>query len=441
MTKHRDKGPRTGDFLPGSHDSKSSRERHLEERPIVFSMLLRRVSTAWMCLGLTLGMASHASAQSAPSPSAPLRLTFLWDSAPHTTSTARNFQSLFDLYGHGVNSLFGAHIKDPGKHGIVLRLAKAPLDAYVAWLVTLGGHEFGHCQQAWLGGSEDCHWVPAQGPYALGHIITVGDAIKLTAQERQAVTTGGTEASVAGAASLKREVMTSAATPWTSWPLLAMRQLDQALYGLTSPSPSEAESLDYANDMTNYARFYGLRSGRSPESVFDDVVHGAWWNLADPFTWYGIYSYVDDYAIHASETTPTPGIGFAGRTWMATTNAWLSEVGVRYQITGYSRGFSGDLFEVTSGWGEGQPAVAGRWSRDVPNRWRVRLGGDFWRQRAAAAAGPLDNGGAIAGGLSKPIGRVVVIGDLGYKTTGVMLGQPHGNGWFWSVGSSITIGR
>jgi hypothetical protein len=104
-------------------------------------------------LALILGVPSLTSAQSTTPSSAPLRLTFLWDSAPHTTSTARNFQSLFDLYGRGSNALFGKHIKDTGGKGIALRLAKAPLDAYVAWLVTLGGHEFGHCQQAWLAGS------------------------------------------------------------------------------------------------------------------------------------------------------------------------------------------------------------------------------------------------------------------------------------------------
>jgi hypothetical protein len=57
-----------------------------------------------------------------------------------------------------------------------VRFLKSPLDVYVAWLASLGSHEFGHCQQAWLAGSDDCHWIKAPGPYALGHIITVGDA-------------------------------------------------------------------------------------------------------------------------------------------------------------------------------------------------------------------------------------------------------------------------
>jgi hypothetical protein len=287
----------------------------------------------------------------------------------------------------------------------------------------------------------DCHWVSAEGPYALGHIITVGDAITLTPAGRQAVTTGGTEASVAGAAALKAEVMTSESTMWTSWPLLAMRQFDQALYGLTSPSPSEAASLDYANDMTNYAVRYGVRSGRGGEAVFRMWSTRPGGILRTHSCGTPIYSYVDDYAIHCVGNRADPGDwvcrphvdGHDQRVALRSRCA-LSDHRLLAWIVGRSH-------RGRVSWGEGQPAVAGRWSRDVRNGWRLRLGGDFWRQRAAAAPGPLDNGGAMTGGLSKSIGHFVVVGDLGYKTTGVMLGQPHDNGWFWSIGSAIKIGR
>lgn len=398
------------------------------------------LSTA--CFVIATSVASAQTPAAVPVPAAPpLRLIGLWDSAPHTVSTARNFASIFDLYGLGTDTLFDPLVTNPKAGGVFLRLAKAPLDVYVAWLATLAGHEFGHCQQAWLAGSQDCHWVSANGPYALGHIITVGDASRLSPAGRQAVTAGGTTASIAGADAQKRELMATRETAWSAWPLLVMRQLDQTLYGLTAPSPVDAKPEDYANDMTNYAIRYGSRSGRGGDAVHTDIVHAAIWNLVDPITWYAAYSYIDRYTIHGARTATVPGLTFANRTWMVSTNAWLSEVGIRYLLTGFSRGHSGDLFEVTPSWGESQPALAGRWSRDVKSGLRARVGGDVWRQRASAAAGPLETGGSVSGGLTKRFGHVMVIGDVGYKTSGVMLGQPQSAGWFWSIGSGVKIGK
>ncbi len=87
-------------------------------------------------------------------------------------------------------------------------MLRSPADIYLAWLTTLAGHEFGHCQQAWLGGAKRCEWISAPGPYALGHIISIpgSEAAKLSAAGRQAVTAGGTVATVAGADQLKREI-------------------------------------------------------------------------------------------------------------------------------------------------------------------------------------------------------------------------------------------
>jgi hypothetical protein len=392
---------------------------------------------------LVLFSASSAWAQTpTPTPvsTPPLRIVGLWDSAPHTVSTARNFGSLYDLYGLGTDTLFDPLVTSPKTGGILLRLAKAPLDVYVAWLTTIAAHEFGHCQQAWFAGSRDCHWIRNDGPYALGHIILVGDSFRLMPAEAQAITAGGTTASIAGVDAQKRELMSARETAWSAWPLLVMRQLDQSFYALTAPAPGDARAEDYGNDMTNYAIFYGSRSGRGSDTVHTDTVHAAIWNLADPMTWYATYSYIDRYTIHGARTATVPGLDFAHRRWMVSTNAWLSEVGIRYLLTGFSRGHAGDLFELAPSWGEGQPAMAGRWSRDVKGL-RIRIGGDVWRQRASAAPGPLETGGSFSGGLTMQFGHVIVIGDAGYKTAGVMLGQPQNSGWFWSIGSGVKIGK
>jgi hypothetical protein len=68
------------------------------------------------------------------------------------------------------------------------------------------------------------------------------------------------------------------------------------------------------------------------------------------------------------------------------------------------------------------------------------VSGDVWRQRAAASPGPLETGGSIGGGLVVPIGRYMISGDLGYKSRGAMLTQPHQAGWFFSIGGGVRVG-
>lgn len=400
------------------------------------------VTVALSIAGILMADASHASAQT-PTTSAPPPLTIAgaWDSAPHNLSTARNLETVYALYGLGVDALFHKAGLERGATGVVARLARSPLDAYVAWLVTLTGHEFGHCQQAWLGGSHDCQWIAAPGPYALGHVIFVGDAGSLSAAGRMSVTAGGTQASVAAADALKREMFAAGHADWTASPLLAFRQLDLTLYGLTSPSPSHAGALDYANDMTNYALRYGLRSGQGGDSVHTSIVHGALWNGADPMTWFAVYRYFGDYVAHGDRTSRAADVRIGGRAWIVTTNAWLSEVGVRYALGAFSRGGSGDVVEVTPSWGEGQPAIAARWSHEVRSSLRLSVRADVWHQRASAAPGPLETGGSIGAGLSTPLGPIVVSGDAGYKTTGVMLARPQAAGWFFSIGSAVRVRR
>ena len=375
-----------------------------------------------------------------------LVLTVSWDSAPHHISTARNFESLYGLYGWGVDTLFDKTNLQEGKKGVVARLVRLPLDAYVAWLVTVTGHEFGHCQQAWLGGSEDCRWVPAPGPYALGHVISIGDFGRLSPAARQASTAGGTQASVVGADMMKRDMFLAGEAHWTTSPLLVFRQLDLSLYGLTSPSPGEAEPEDYANDMTNYAIRYGARSGQDSEAVHRMIVHGALWNTADPMTWMAAYQHVAGYVVRGDRVARVPGLRFGGRTWMVTTSAWLSEVGVRTSFGILSRGSTGSLVEVTPSWGESQPSVSARWSQNVGTALRARapinisISGDLWRQRASAAPGPLETGGSIGGGLSAPVDRFLISGEVGYKSRGVMLTQPHEAGWFFSIAGGVRVG-
>jgi hypothetical protein len=402
--------------------------------------MMRRVRIAAAIAALTVFAPAAAHAQVPPSLLS-LPLAGAWDSAPHNLSTARNVETLYTLYGVGVDELFGMGDLKAGRKGVVARFARAPLDVYVAWLATLASHEFGHCQQAWLGGSQDCHWVSAPGPYALGHIITVGDAGHLTSAGRMATTAGGVQATIAGSLALKRELVESGASHWTTSPLLVLRQLDFTLYGLSAPSPAEAQPQDFANDMTNYAIRYGARSGRGGETVHTDIVHGALWNLADPMTWTGAYTYVADYVVRGRPTTRTVGIHAAGLSWSATTNAWLSEVGVRYALAVFVRDSRGHVLEITPSWGEGQPAVTGRLSHAILPGLRVRVGADVWSQRASAVPGPHATGGAIGGGIANTAGRLIVSANVGYKSTGVMLGQPQGAGWFWGVGGEFWVRR
>ncbi len=407
-------------------------------QPDTLSLVRLSVPVAVLAMGFFCASPARAQSPTPPAPR-PVTLTVAWDSAPHTLSTARDFETLYALYGRGADALFGRASLDCGTRGVLARFAKAPLDVYVAWLATLGGHEFGHCQQAWLAGSHDCRWISAPGPYALGRIISVGDGFRLSSAERMAVTTGGSEASVAGADALKREIFTAARTDWTTSPLLVLRQLDLTLYGLTAPSPDEAGALDYANDMTNYALRYGARSLQDGAAIHTAIVRGALWNGADPMSWYAAYTYIGRYLIRGERTARAPGVAIGGRTWMVTTNAWLSEVGVRYALGVLSRGKADDVLEVTPSWGEGQPAVGARWSRDIRPGLRAGVSAGLWRQRASAAPGPLKTGGSIGAGMSRPFGRLVVSGDLGYKTAGVELTRPHAAGWFFSVGGSVRI--
>jgi hypothetical protein len=55
--------------------------------------------------------------------------------------------------------------------------------------------------------------------------------------------------------------------------------------------------------------------------------------------------------------------------------------------------------------------------------------------------GPLANGGAISGGIANTAGRLLVSGNVGYKSAGVMLGQPQGAGWFWGIGGEFWVRR
>lgn len=363
----------------------------------------------------------------------------MWDSAPHSFSTARNLDTVYGLYGRGLDRLYGDFRTDTGRKGVMLRLARAPLDVFVAWLTTVTGHEFGHCQHAWLAGSTDCHWVSAPGPYALGHIITVNDAGSLTSAGRQSITTGGTESSIAGADAMKREIFGRGRLDWSSSALLVVRQLDISLYGMTAPSPANAQPDDYANDMTNYAIRYGARSGRGGEAVHRSIVRAAWWEFVDPMSWHAAYSYITSYGIRGERSAPAPGFTLLDRWWMATTNAWLSEVGVRYSLGVFTRGLdSADVLEVTPSWGEGQLALDIRYSLNLKTGWRAGLTTDFWRQRASAAPGPLKTGGAVAIRSSREVGRVTFLGELGHKTSGVMLGQSSAAGWYFTVGAAIT---
>lgn len=393
-----------------------------------------------LLVGLLLTAAPAAAQTAVPQPPAPgLSLTFAWDSKPHNLSTARNFESLFTLYGMGVDALLEAGNLQHGRKGIVVRFLKSPLDVYVAWLAALGSHEFGHCQQAWLAGSQDCHWVRAPGPYALGHIINVGDAGRLGAAGRMAVTTGGVQSTIAAADSLKRDMFEAGAAGWTTAPLLALRQFDFSLYGLTAPSPFEAKPTDYANDMTNYAISYGVRSGYGGDTVHDRVVHGAIWNLIDPATWTAAYSYLIDYVIHGHDRLRPITLRTGGVSWSFATNAWLSEVGVRYSLGVFLRDTHGHVLEVTPAWGESQPAVNARWSQPLASKIRIFASGDWWRQRPGAAPGPADSGGAFTGGAAYHVGKLVFTGSLGYKSHGVMLAQPLAEGWMFQIAGTWRI--
>jgi hypothetical protein len=252
-----------------------------------------------------------------------------------------------------------------------------------------------------------------------------------------AVTTGGVQATVTAADSLKRDIFEARDTGWTTAPLLALRQLDFSLYGLTAPSPARATPSDYANDMTNYAISYGVRSGQGGEAVHDDVVSGAVWNLVDPMTWLEAYSYLTDYVIRGHDSLRRIGLRAGGLSWSLTTNAWLSEVGVRYAVGVFARDARGHVIEVTPSWGESQPAVNARWSQPVTDRLRAFVSGDLWSQRAGAAPGSTDAGGAFGGGAAYHAGPFVYTGSVGYKTHGVMLGQPISSGWMFQISAAV----
>lgn len=368
----------------------------------------------------------------------PLDVTMQWGSAPRAEATARNLETLYGLYGRGTDELLDKAGAGSGGLGVAARLLKAPADLGAAWVTTLAGHELGHFEAAWLAGAQHVSWVPAPGPYALGHITEVSgeDWAKMTPAGRQAFHAGGTMATQAASAALTRSMFERGTADWTQWPLLFFRKLDMTAYGLTAPSPSQAGALDGANDMTSYAALYGQRSGRGGDAVHKDIVRGAVWNMLDPMGLYSAYGYLGRYVVGGERTQKVPGVDFAGRTWMAGTGFWLSEVGARYSLTVLSRGAKGDMIEVTPSFGEGQPAAAVRYSTDVGAGVRARLGVDAWSQRAAAEPGPQHVGGALSVGAEKTFGKMSAFAEVGRKTDGAMLGQAQGAGMFYTVGLS-----
>ncbi|MBI2789869.1 MAG: hypothetical protein HYX59_14435 [Elusimicrobia bacterium] len=382
------------------------------------------------------GRALSASLGAAPDFDAaghrPLDLTLRWGSAPRAEATGRNLETLYGLYGRGTDALLDKAGAGSGGAGIAARIAKAPLDLGVAWTTTLAGHELGHFEAAWLAGAKNVSWAKADGNYAFGRITEVasGDWSRMSAAGRQAFNAGGIMATQAAAAALRSSLFERGEADWSQWPLMFFRKVDMTAYGLTAPKPSQAGALDGANDMTSYARLYGERSGRGGDAVHGDIVRGAVWNMLDPMGLYSAYGYLGRYVIGGERTQKVPGVELGGRTWMAGTGFWLSEVGARYSMTVLSRGKKGDMIETTASTGEGQPAAAVRWSDDVGAGVRARL------ERAAAEQGPKSLGGALSVGAEKKFGAVSAFAEVGRKTTGAMLGQSHGAGTFYTIGLS-----
>ncbi|MCM2304921.1 MAG: hypothetical protein NDJ72_09480 [Elusimicrobia bacterium] len=388
------------------------------------------------------GRALSASLGAAPDFDAaghrPLDVTLRWGSAPRAEATGRNLETLYGLYGRGGDALLDKAGAGSGRSGIAARIAKAPVDLGLAWTTTLAGHELGHFEAAWLAGAKDVSWAKADGPYAFGRITEVAseDWARMSKAGRQAFNAGGTMATQAAAAALRSSMFERGEADWTQWPLMFFRKLDMTAYGLSAPAPSAAGALDGANDMTSYARLYGERSGRGGDAVHADIVRGAVWNMLDPMGLYSAYGYLGRYVVGGERTQKVPGLELGGRTWMAGTGFWLSEVGARYSMTVLSRGKKGDMIEATASTGEGQPAAAVRWSDDVGAGVRARVGVDAWSQREAAEQGPKSLGGALSVGAEKKFGRVAAYAEVGQKTTGAMLGQSHGAGTFYTIGLS-----
>lgn len=360
-------------------------------------------------------------------------LTLRWGSAPRATVHARNLESVYGLYGIGSDAL----LKAGNINGPVARTAKAPVDMFLAWTAVLAGHELGHFEQGWLGGAKDIDYVSAPGPYAFGRITQIQDAGAMGPAGLQAFYAGGVQASQAAAAQLRRDIFERGEAHWSQWPLLFLLKSDITAYGLTAPKPASAEAGDYANDMTNYARHYGERSGRGGEAVHADIVRGAVWNALDPLGVYSLWGYARRYVLGGEERQRVPGTDIGERTWTAGTGFWLSEVGPRYSLSVLSRGRGGDLLEVTPAWGEGQRGAGVAYSDSLAKDWRGRAGVELWRQREAAESGPLKTGGAVELGLRRErrgaAKAFYLDATAGYKTDGAMLGQRQDEGKFWTM--------
>ena len=365
-------------------------------------------------------------------------LSLSWGSAPRATVHARNIQSLYGLYAAGSDGLLkGLKIDGPAA-----RLVKSPVDLFLGQVGTLAGHELGHFEYAWLGGAKDVAYVPAPGPYAFGRITEVGadDWAKMSPAARQAFYAGGVQASQAAAAQLRRDLFERGEAHWSQWPLLFFQKLDITQYALNAPKPSTAGTEDQFNDMTNYARQYGDRSGRGGAAVHADIVRGALWNALDPLGVYALWGYARRYVLAGEERQSVPGVELGGRAWMAGTGFWLSETGPRYSLSLLSRGRGGDLLEVTPTWGEGQSGLGASYSDRLAPEWRGRAGMNAWRQRTASEPGPLRAGGAVELGLRRELARSLYLdAAAGYKTNGAMLGQSQDEGAFWtlSIGGAL----
>ncbi|MEK7384662.1 MAG: hypothetical protein AAB262_15445 [Elusimicrobiota bacterium] len=360
-------------------------------------------------------------------------LSLSWGSAPRATVHSRNIESRYGLYGAGRDAL----LKTTGINGPVARAAKAPADMFLAWTAVLAGHELGHFEQAWLGGGKDVAYVSAPGPSAFGRVTEIGDWSNMGPAGIQAFFAGGVQASQAAAAQLRRDIFESGAAHWSQWPLFFFQKLDVTKYALQAPKPSAAGAADFANDMTNYARLYGGRSGRGGDAVHADIARGAVWNALDPLGVYSLWGYARHYVLSGEERQSVPGVEIGERAWTAGTGFWLAETGPRYSLSLLSRGRGGDLLEVTPSWGEGQPGLGAYYSDRLAPGWRGRAGMELWRQREAAEPGPLKTGGAVELGLRRERRNgsktVYLDASAGYKTEGAMLGQRQDEGAFWTL--------
>jgi hypothetical protein len=268
---------------------------------------------------------------------------------------------------------------------------------------------------------------------------------------------GGTESDTVWAEETLRRTL-SQPRAWYSDLLYVGLKVDLPLYilGGDTPrpgSPNWERKRTEGWDIAAYLDRFQGHADRSVERLYDESRRGAVWSLLDPRLTASLYGYFVGYLGQGKRQVQVPMLRAGGAAWLPGTGFHLSPMGPEYYLFLHARrgprlltlsGRRSIAHRNGSGYGFG---IDGR--RIVEHRLlSLDAAADFWRQPVdvtrdpvTAEAGPAKSGGNLEVRLVSPRlsdrWRVGLVGKLGYKTGGFLMGRPLAAGWYGHVGVAL----